>query len=132
MDSKVLDKLALGARILLGLVFVVFGFNYFVPFMKVPPAPANAMAFMGALFKTGYMFPFIKGTEIIAGALILSGRFAPLGLVILAPITLNILAYHLFLAGGAAMSVVLVALQGFLAWHYRSSFYGVLGLKAQD
>jgi uncharacterized membrane protein YphA (DoxX/SURF4 family) len=85
------------ARILLGLVFLVFGLNYFVPFLPTPPMEGPAAAFAGALFATGYMFPLIKGIEVLAGALLLAGRFVPLALLLLAPIVVNIAAFHVFL-----------------------------------
>ena len=66
-----------------------------------PPEPASAGAFLGALFSTGYMFPLIKGTETLAGALLLSNRFVPLALTLLAPVLVNIVAFHVFLAPAA-------------------------------
>ena len=110
-------------RVLLGLVFVVFGLNGFLHFLPVPPVEGEAASFMGALAATGYMFPLIKGTEVLAGALILTGKALPLGLVLLAPVLINILAFHLILTPGeSAMSIVLVALSLALAWIHRSAF----------
>ncbi len=118
-------------RVLLGLVFVVFGLNGFLHFLPMPPMEGEAASFMGALAATGYMFPLIKGTEVVAGALILSGRALPLGLVLLAPVLVNILAFHLVLTpGDAAMSVVLVAMGLGLAWIHRSAFRGLFGAGA--
>ena len=74
------------ARTLLGLVFVVFGLNFFFHFLPMPPMEGAPAAFMGALFATGYMFPLIKGTEVVAGAMLLGNRFVPLALTLLAPI----------------------------------------------
>jgi uncharacterized membrane protein YphA (DoxX/SURF4 family) len=119
------------ARIVLGLAFFVFGLNGFLQFMPMPPHPEKAGAFLGALAATGYMFPLIKGTEVIAGALLLSGRFTPLALLLLAPILVNIVGFHAALApDGVGLPVVLVALEAYLAWAYRSSFRGVLAAKA--
>ncbi len=115
-------------RVLLGLVFVVFGLNGFLHFLPVPPVEGEAASFMGALAATGYMFPLIKGTEILAGALILTGKALPLGLVLLAPVLINILAFHLILTPGeSAMSIVLVALSLALAWIHRSAFRPLFG-----
>lgn len=123
----------IGARILLGLVFFVFGLNGFLNFIPVPPGiPEAAMEFSAAMMKTGYFLPFVKGTEVIVGLLLLSGFFVPLALVILAPITLNILAYHLFLTPGlenAIMGIVIIGLQLFLAWHYRDRYQPLLRAK---
>ena len=111
------------ARMLLGLVFFVFGLNGFLGFMPLPEMGAEAGAFMGALGATGYMFPLIKITEVTAGALLLSGRLVPLALVALAPVVLNIFVFHVFLdPAGLPMTVVLTALGSFVAWAYRDSY----------
>ena len=95
---SVLDKLPAVARILLGLVFFVFGLNGFLHFLPQPPLSGPAGDLMGALAATGYMFPLIKGTEVVVGALLLSGRFVPLALTVLAPVLVHIAAFHLALA----------------------------------
>jgi len=115
------------ARVLLGLLFFVFGLNGFLNFMPTPPVPAPAGEFLGGLAASGYMFPLIKGTEVAAGALLLAGRFVPLALVLLAPVIVNIVLFHLVLApGGYGMLAVILGLELFLAWSYRGSFAGVL------
>ncbi len=126
--SKKLRLLSRIFSIVLGLLFVVFGLNGFLHFMPLPPMEGDAAAFMGALAATGYMFPLIKGTEVIGGALLLSGRGVPLGLLLLAPIIVNILAFHLLLTPGeAAMSLVITAIAVSLGWIHRSAWRGLLG-----
>ncbi len=118
-------------RILLGLLFFVFGLNGFLNFMPAPPMTGPAADFAGALAATGYMFPLIKGIEVVAGALLLIGRFVPLALLLLAPIVVNIVGFHLFLTPGeAGMSLVIAALTAFLGWAYRDSFRGALDPNA--
>ncbi|MEZ4449976.1 MAG: hypothetical protein R3B09_10900 [Nannocystaceae bacterium] len=120
------------ARALLGAAFLVFGLNGFLHFMAMPAPPAAAGAFLGALGASGYMFPLVKGIEVVAGVLLLSGRYVPLALLLLAPILVNIVAYHLFLApDGTGLVLFLVALELVLAWAYRDSFAGVLAGRAQ-
>ncbi len=68
------------ARLFLGLVFTVFGLNFFLHFLPMPPAPPRAAAFAGALFASGYLFPLLKATEVVAGLLLLGGLFVPLAL----------------------------------------------------
>lgn len=120
------------ARVLLGLLFFVFGLNGFLNFMPTPPVPPSAGEFLGGLAATGYMFPLIKGTEVAAGALLLAGSFVPLALVLLAPVIVNIVLFHLVLApGGYGMLAVILGLELFLAWSYRGSFAGVLRADAK-
>jgi len=120
------------ARVLLGLMFLVFGLNGFLNFIPQPkdPIPEGAMAFAGAMMKTGYLFQLVKGTEVVVGALLLVNRFVPLALVILAPVLVNIVAFHVFLApSGLGLLAVIVALDLYLAWTYRSAFRAVLAAR---
>src|SRR5579859_6712758 len=124
-------KVTLAARMLLGLIFFVFGLNGFFHFLPQPPMSGPPADFVGALLATGYFFPLLKGTEVITGALLLSGRLVPLALTVLAPVVVNIVAFHLFLApSGLPLPLVIVALGVFLAWSYRSAFSGVLRVNA--
>src|SRR5580658_5876607 len=87
------------ARILLGLVFFVFGLNGFLQFMPQPKTmPLGALDFFGALLRTGYMLQLIAGTQTLSGALLLLNRFVPLALAFLAPVIVNIIAFHIFLS----------------------------------
>ena len=61
------SKIYLGARIVLGLIFFIFGLNFFFHFIAVPPPPEAGGKFLGALFETGYMFPIIKVLEVVGG-----------------------------------------------------------------
>ncbi len=125
------SKVTTGARILLGVIFFVFGLNGFLQFLPVPP-PSNpaAQAFMGGLFGTGYFFPFLKSTEVLMSLALLSGFYAPLALVILTPIVLNITLYHRILAGGPPMDVIILVLLLTAAWGYRGVYAPLLRSKA--
>jgi uncharacterized membrane protein YphA (DoxX/SURF4 family) len=114
---------AIVARLLLGLVFFVFGLNGFLQFMPNPPPTPAAGAFFGALFATHYMFALIFGTQVIGGALLLLGVMVPFALTILAPVIVNIVAFHIFLSPALLpMALVVAAVELFLAWHYRAAF----------
>ena len=118
------------ARLFLGLGFTVFGLNAFLHFMPTPAPPPGAGAFLGALGASGYLFPLLKATEIVAGLLLLSGRFVPLSLALLAPILVNIIAFHLFLEpSGLPLPLALVAAEIYLAWTYRARFAPMLHLR---
>ena len=127
-----INKLPTIARLFLGLVFFVFGLNGFFHFLPMPPLSGPAGEFMGALAATKYMFPLIKGTEVTAGVLLLSNRFVPLALTLLAPVVVNIVAFHGILVGsGLALPVLVLATGLYLAWSYRASFRGVLDATAK-
>lgn len=85
------------------------------------------MAFAGALMKTGYMFPLIAGTQLLVGVLLLLNRFVPLALVLIMPVLVNIIAYHIFLQPkGIAPGAILMALDLYLAWCYRKAYVPIL------
>jgi uncharacterized membrane protein YphA (DoxX/SURF4 family) len=115
------------ARVALGVIFFVFGLNGFLQFIPQPPMPERAGAFMGALAATGYMFPLIKGVEVIGGALLLSNRFVPLALALLAPNVVNIVLFHSVLApGGLPIALLVLAVELFAAWTYRDAYSSML------
>jgi uncharacterized membrane protein YphA (DoxX/SURF4 family) len=118
------------ARLLLGLVFLVFGLNGFLGFLPQPELPAQAGAFAGALAATGYMFPLLKGLEVLAGLALLSNRFVPLALTVLAPIVVNIVLFHTFLAPPNPVTFLVLGLELYLAWAYRDAFRGVVRADA--
>ena len=114
-------------RILLGLVFVLFGSNAFLRFLPMPPLPQGvAGEYLHAFFASGYVY-VIGGFQVIGGLLLLIGRFVPLGLTILAAIIVNIWAFHLLMAPeGVPPAVVVTILELFLVWSYRDRFAGIL------
>jgi hypothetical protein len=122
------------ARILMGFGFFasgVFGILIalgVVPFPQPPtPPPEGVAAMLGAITKSGYLFPLIKITEAVVGALLLSNRFVPLALAIIAPVLVNILAFHAFLdPAGIVPGLVLFALELYLAWSYRAAYRPML------
>lgn len=125
------SKLVFAARTLLGLGFLLFGLNGFLHFLPQPPMSGPPADFAGALFATGYMFPLIKGTEVLAGALLLSNRFVPLALTVLAPVVVNILAFHAFLApAGLLIPLLFTALGIYLAYAHRAVFAPLLKARS--
>jgi putative oxidoreductase len=132
MSVKIKSVAVIAARVVLGLIYFVFGLNFFLHFipMNGPTPSPQAEAFTTGLFQSGYFFPFLKGLEVIFGALLLAGVFVPLSLVVLVPVSLNILLFHAYLAPeGTAMGVVILLLNLFLAWAYRSAFKPLLATK---
>lgn len=111
------------ARVLLGLVFAVFGSNAFLHFMPMPPLQGNAGAFMGALINSGYIYP-IATLQVLGGlCLLILPRFVSLGLILLGPVIVNIMLYHIFLdQSGLPVAIVISVLALFLLWIYRYKF----------
>ena len=118
-----------GARIALGLIYFVFGLNGFLSFLPAPPVSGAAGTFLGGLAAAGYFFPLLKATEVLGGLALLSNRAVPLALVVLAPITVQILAFHALLAGGVGLSLVMTALHLGVAWAYRDAFKGLFAFS---
>jgi uncharacterized membrane protein YphA (DoxX/SURF4 family) len=114
------------AEVVLGAIFLGAGLNgYAVLFGFEPFAPTSpdAMEFLG----DGYLLALEKGVEILAGVLLIIRRFVPLVLVVLAGIIVNILAFHLFVDPELlGLAIFVTVLEGFLAWHYRARFQGLL------
>jgi uncharacterized membrane protein YphA (DoxX/SURF4 family) len=121
-----------GARLFLGLVFTVFGLNVFLQFLPTPPPPPRGAAFAGALFASGYLFPLLATTEVVAGLLLLRNRFVPLALAVLAPVVINIVAFHLFLApSGLGLALAVLAAELTLVWNRRVAFAPMLRARAE-
>ena len=117
-------------RILMGLIFCVTGLNGFLNFLPQAPMPEGAVAFIGALMKTGFLFQLIMGTQLIVGLLLVTNRFVPLALALIAPIVVNIIAFHVFLApSGLPLAVVVLVLEVYLAWAYRNAYRPMLAIR---
>lgn len=118
------------ARILLGLGFTAFALNYFVPFLPPQdPPPAEALPFLGAFASSGFL-TLVKVIELAAGILLLTNRFVPLALALLAPIIVGIATFHILLVpAGVPIALAFVALELVLAWGYRSAFAPMLHAK---
>ena len=111
------------ARVLLGLPFVVFGLNNVFHFLPMPPLEGPAGAFAGAMMATGYFMQFTGAMQALGGALVLSGRLLPVGLLVLVPIIVNIDLFHVFLdPKGAGMGLFMTVLGLVLAWAHRECF----------
>jgi putative oxidoreductase len=117
---------ALIARILLGLTFLIFGANGLHPFLKMPPPPPGlAGQYIGALFLSHYaIVPFT--VQLVGGILLLANRFVPLALALLGPVIVNILCFHAFMEpGGLPLACVVAVLWFVLFYFYRKSFEGL-------
>jgi len=118
--------LSLIARLLLGLIFVVFGLNGFLNFLSMGPMPSGlAGQFVGALVLSHY-FWVVAALQIAGGALLLANRFVPLGLVLLGPVIVNIILYHAFLnPAGIALALIVTILWFIVFYAHRQYFSGI-------
>ena len=115
-------------RILLGIILIVFGLNKFMGFIPLPDLPEKAGAFMSSLGDTGYVLPIVGTLEIAIGVMLLLKKWVAFALIVLVPISLNILLFHLFLdIPGVSLALLIVVLNGILIYkhwpQYKSLFY---------
>jgi uncharacterized membrane protein YphA (DoxX/SURF4 family) len=117
-------------RILLGLAFLFFGVVGLFDLMKPPPnTPQEILAIMGALTNAGYM-KVVAVTEIIVGVMLLTNRFVPLALALLAPIVVAIITYHIAMdVKTIGPGIIVLAMELYLAWAYRGAFRPMLRAK---
>jgi putative oxidoreductase len=117
-------------RLLLGLIFFVFGLNGFLHFIPMGPMPTGlAGQYTGALMQSHYIV-FVAALQVAGGALLLVGRYVPLGLTLLGPVIVNILLYHLLMdPKGLPMAIIVTILWGIVAFHNRQYFSGLFVQK---
>jgi len=122
--------LTLIARLLLGLIFFVLGLNGFLNFLSMGPMPSGlAGQFVGALVLSHY-FWVVAALQVAGGALLLVNRFVPFGLVLLGPVIVNILCYHLFLnPTGIALAIVVTILWLIVFYAHRQYFSGIFAQR---
>lgn len=128
--QKIIEKSFVLARFGLGGMLFAFGLAGLLQLAPQPQLEGGAAQFMGGLAAAGYFFPLLKGTEMLVGLALLTGRFVPLSLVVLAPITLNIVAFHAVLApAGIAPALFILTTHLAVAWERRAAFEGVLQVR---
>ena len=120
-----MKTVSLIARYLLGLIFLVFGLNGFLNFIPMPPPTGLAGQYMGALFVSHYLAA-VFALQLAAGVLLLVNRFVPIALVLLGPILVNILLFHVTMApAGLPMAVIVTALWLIVYFSVRRAFAGI-------
>jgi putative oxidoreductase len=120
------------ARILLGLIFLVFGLNFFFPFIKMqaPVLSPQATAFQVGLYGSHYFFQYMKVIEVVSGLFLLINRFTALFVIILLPICLNIFLFHAMLApAGIPVGAAVIVLDLFLCYAYRKYYSSLFTTK---
>src|SRR5437667_9372755 len=100
------------ARVLLGLIFVVFGSNFFLNFIPMPPPPPGlAGDYFKVFAASGYMY-VVGAMQLLSGLLLLIGRFVPLAVTILPAIIFHILVFHILMdpKGLVLMAIIAIVL----------------------
>ncbi len=120
-------KIDIGARIVLGLILLAFGLNKFLQFMPMPEMPEAAGALMGAFMEAGYIMPMIAIVEVVIGIMLLAGLFVPLALLLLVPLSVNIILFHVFLdPAGMAAGLIVFVLNVYLLFTYLDRYKPIL------
>jgi uncharacterized membrane protein YphA (DoxX/SURF4 family) len=117
-------------RVLLGVMFLVFGLNGFLNFMPTPKdLPPDVITVSTGLMKGGYM-AVVSATEILVALLLLTNLFVPLALALLAPIVVGIITFHIAIAPATIVpGIVVLVMELYLAWAYRGAFRPMLQAK---
>ena len=119
------------ARYLAGVIFLVFGLNGFLHFIPLPPPSGVAGQFMGALFVSHYL-TVIFGVQVIGAVLLLANRYVPLALAVLAPVIVNILCFHAFMApSGLPLALFVAVLWALIFVDVRPAFTGLFQSRLQ-
>ena len=121
-----MKTISLIARILLGLLFSVFGLNGFLHFLPAAMPAGLAGQYIGALFQSHFLVVVFL-LELIPGVLLLLNRYVPLALTLLAPIIVNIVLYHVFMdPAGLPLAIIASILWILAAWSVRIAFVGLI------
>jgi hypothetical protein len=118
------------ARYLLGFVFLVFGLNGFLHFLKMAMPDGLAGQFLGALYVSHYLV-VVYLMQLIPALMLLVNRYVPLALVLLGPVIVNILLFHIFLApSGLPLALFVTVLWLLVFLGVRAAFNGIFQARA--
>jgi putative oxidoreductase len=119
------------ARYLAGTIFLIFGLNGFLHFIPLPPPSGVAGQFMGALFVSHYL-TLIFALQVIGAVFLLTNRYVPLALILLAPVIVNILCFHALMApSGLPLAVLVTMLWALVFVRVRSAFAAIFQARFQ-
>ena len=117
-------------RTLIGLLFLFSSITFFFNLIPQPELTGNVKVFFEGLTASVYLLPVVKAIELLCGMAFLSGRFVPLATIVIAPIAVNILLVHSFLAReGLPVAIPLFLGLLFLAYAHRESYKPLLTAK---
>lgn len=117
------SQFTLLVRIVLGIILVVFGSNMVHPFIPLPPPTGSAADFMNSLGATGYIFPVVGILEVVIGGMLLLKKWVAFALILLAPISINILLFHVFLdIPGVSVALLVAILNGIMIYKHWKQY----------
>ncbi|PKL37044.1 hypothetical protein CVV38_04125 [Candidatus Peregrinibacteria bacterium HGW-Peregrinibacteria-1] len=130
INNGVLYRISAGVS---GLILLYFGLNGIFGWVTPPPSTPEAGNLAMALAASGYVFPVVNAVFLIAGVSLIFNFWVPFAMILLAPITLNIILFHLVLAPmNMFFSVVLLVINLWVAFYYRKSFSGLFVTNRKD
>lgn len=112
---------------LLSLIYVVFGANYFLHFLTMPPMGGDAGAFAGLLYTTGFL-AVVKVLELVLAVLLIVPATRALAALLIAPISINILLFELLIAHQPGIGILLVILNILIIYTNRNKYYPIIGV----
>ena len=117
-------------RLLMGALFLFASIAGLFHLMPQPELKGNAKLYMDGMTASGYFITLLMGTELACGLAFVTGRFVPLATVVIFPVTLNILFYHIYVAPeGLPVAIPLLAANLFLAFACRKHYRALLAAK---
>jgi putative oxidoreductase len=130
-ENPVMRIASVIARYLAGVIFLVMGLNGFLNFIPLPPPGGTAGQFLGALYVSHYLW-VIFAFQVIAGVLLLVNRYVPLAVAMLAPVLVNILAFHVLMApSGLPLALFVAVLWAAIFIDVRPAFSGLFQAHLQ-
>lgn len=118
-----MKNLTLITRFVMGIMLIVFGANKFFHFMPMPELSGGAANLMSAFVSAGYFMPILGVIMLLTGLSILFNKYSALMLLVMAPITVNILLFHLILDPvNMMMGVILGVLHVIMIFSFRKSY----------
>lgn len=122
LHMKTIQKLPV---YLLALIYLIFGSNYFFHFITMPPMAGNAGTFAGVLFTTRFLL-VVKVLELTLALGMLVPKTRALALILIAPITVNILLFELLIAQQPGIGILMVILNGLAIYQLKDKYLGIV------
>lgn len=112
------SKFTMFTRILLGLILLFSGLN---KILKIVPTPADTL--IESFGQVDYIFPIVAVLEIVIALMLLTKRWVAFAIILLAPLAINILLFHLYLNfEGIIPAILIVVLNGILLYKHRRQY----------